>query len=110
MFDDAGNDIFDFNIKTERAKGANHDIIMDFVHGQDHIDLHDIDAKSKTLTVNDNFKFIGTKAFSHKAGELHYVKKAGFLMVEGDIDGNGKADFQIEVHGVTKLLGSDFDL
>ena len=111
LFGDAGNDIFDFNIKTETPVGAtNMDVIMDFAQGQDHIDLVDIDAKSKTAVVNDVFKFIGSKAFTKHAGELHFVTKAGFLLVEGDTDGNGKADFQIEVHGATALLGTDFVL
>jgi hypothetical protein len=76
------------------------------------MDLSNIDAKSKTKAVNDHFKFIGAKAFHHKAGELHFIKKAGFLLVEGDMDGNGKADFQIDVHGIglTKLLATDFVL
>jgi len=106
-----GTDTFNFDLKTESVKGANHDVIMDFQRVElDHIDLSDIDAKSKTMTVNDPFKFIGAKAFHHKAGELHFIKKAGFLLVEGDMDGNGKADFQIEVHGVTKLAALDFNL
>jgi Ca2+-binding RTX toxin-like protein len=106
-----GADIFDFDLKTETPKGANRDVIMDFHRVElDHIDLSDIDAKSKTKTVDDHFKFIGAKAFHHKAGELHYLKKAHFLLVEGDMDGNGKANFQIEVHGVTKLGALDFNL
>ena len=86
-------------------------MILDFNSAEgDHIDLAGIDAKSKTKTIDDHFKFIGTKAFHHKAGELHYIKKAGYLLAEGDMDGNGKADFQIEVHGVTKLGVHDFIL
>jgi Ca2+-binding RTX toxin-like protein len=105
-----GTDIFNFDVKTETVRGANRDVIMDFNHVEfDQIDLMDIDAKSKTK-VNDHFKFIGAKAFHHKAGELHYIKKAGYLLVESDLDGNGKADFQIEVHGVTKLGALDFNL
>jgi hypothetical protein len=38
------------------------------------------------------------------------VKKAGYVIVEGDINGDGRADFQIEVHNVTKLFKADFDL
>jgi serralysin len=90
LFGDAGSDTFDFNTKAESAVGAKQDIIADFVHDQDHINLRDIDANSRTQP-NDNFKFLGAKAFSKHAGELHYVKKAGFLMVEGDSDGNGTA-------------------
>ena len=48
--------------------------------------------------------------------ELHYVttNKPGTahdkVIVEGDIDGNGKADFQIELSHITKLGAGDFAL
>jgi len=48
--------------------------------------------------------------------ELHYVttNKPGTahdkVIVEGDIDGNGKADFQIELSHITKLGAGDFVL
>jgi Ca2+-binding RTX toxin-like protein len=107
----AGPDTFNFDLISETPKGTNRDVIMDFHRAElDHIDLSDIDAKSKTKTFNDHFTFIGAKAFHHKAGELHFIKKPGYLLVEGDIDGNGKADFQIEVHGITKLGALDFNL
>jgi Ca2+-binding RTX toxin-like protein len=103
-----GADIFNFDLKTETLKGgAKRDVVMDFNHFEgDHIDLSSIDAKKGAG--NQAFKFIGGKAFHDRAGELHYIKKAGFLLVEGDINGDGRADFQIEVHGVTKLGGLDF--
>jgi len=31
-------------------------------------------------------------------------------IVQGDTDGNGKADFQIEVHSATALVKADFIL
>lgn len=68
-----------------------------------------IDAKSK-IAGNQDFKFIGKANFHHKAGELHFVKHGKNVYVEGDIDGNGKADFQIQVSHVTKLAAADFDL
>jgi hypothetical protein len=37
-------------------------------------------------------------------GELHFVKHGTYVTVEGDIDGNGKADFQIDVHNLTDTL------
>ena len=111
----ADADIFDFNLKTETAKGSNRDVILDFARGVDDIDLHDIDAKSKKAG-DQAFKFIKAQAFHHKAGELHYVatNKPGTahdkVVVEGDIDGNGKADFQIELSHITKIGAGDFVL
>ena len=64
----------------------------------------------KFTAPNDHFHFIGKQDFHHKAGELHYLQRASFLVVEGDVNGDGRADFQIEVHGMTKLMVSDFNL
>jgi hypothetical protein len=41
---------------------------------------------------------------------LHYVKKAGYLLVEGDVDGDGRADFQIKLDGLTSINKYDLDL
>jgi len=60
--------------------------------------------------VDQDFHFIGAKAFHHKAGELHFVKGHGHLFVEGDVDGNGRADFRIDVHGASSLTSHDFVL
>lgn len=92
---DAGADRFDFNSKNESAVGARRDVILDFNHDQgDKIDLRDIDANSGT-NGNQAFTFIGGHAFTNTAGELRF--KTG--VVSGDINGDGRADFEIEVRG-----------
>jgi Ca2+-binding RTX toxin-like protein len=105
-----GADVFDFNLSSDSKRGAAHDKIIDFAQGTDHIDLSGIDAKKGGA--DNGFHFIRAKPFHGNAGELHFVKHHGYLMVEGDVNGDAKADFQIEVHGVglLKLLASDFDL
>ena len=54
------------------------------------------------------------RQFHHKAGELHYVEHGTYVTVEGDVNGDGKADFQIDVHNaandLTSLLKADFVL
>jgi len=108
-------DIFDFNLKTESVKGANRDVIIDFsgfLGGElDHIDLFGIDAK-KGVAGNQAFKFIGAQKFHHKLGELQikYDAASHTGIVSGDINGDGKADFQIEVHSLTALVKADFIL
>jgi Ca2+-binding RTX toxin-like protein len=92
-------DVFDFNSRTEAGKGAGRDVILDFVLGEDKIDLRTIDAK-KLDPGNDKFKWIGKQKFHGVEGELHYKVTATGVVIEGDIDGNGKADFQIELDGV----------
>jgi Ca2+-binding RTX toxin-like protein len=106
---DAGADKFNFDLKSESAKGANRDVILDFSHGEhDRIDLAGIDAK--TGGGNQRFHFIGKQGFHDEKGELHFVKKAGFVIVEGDVNGDGRADFQIQVDDVNGLRASDFVL
>jgi serralysin len=107
-------DIFDFNLKTESVKGANRDVIMDFSGVNtpsgdlDLIDLSSIDAKKGHG--NQAFHFIGHRQFHHKAGELHVLHKTGFFLVEGDTNGDGHADFQIEVLSTAALAKADFNL
>ena len=87
--------------------GSSVDTITDFSHAQaDQIDLHLIDAINGGA--DDAFSFIGSAAFSHTAGELHYVAVSGGLMVSGDVNGDGLADFQFKVQGVSSLQASDF--
>ena len=71
---------------------------------------------ARTGGADNKFVFIGTQAFHHKAGELHYVKhnNAGTAhdttVIEGDVNGNGKADFQIVLTGLHNLHSGDFVL
>jgi ELWxxDGT repeat protein len=112
----AGKDIFDFDSVKDSGKTAKtRDVITDFKHGEDKIDLSDIDAKSGTKK-NDVFKFIATAPFHDIKGEVHYFKvnnpgKAhDFTIVEADTNGDGHADFQIELSGLVKLTKTDFIL
>lgn len=107
-----GLDDFDFNAKLETGKtAATRDRISDFKHGQDDIDLRTIDANSNAGG-NQNFKFISTKAFTHLAGEVHVRYEGGGArtIVEGDVNGDSKADFMIELTGNINLSASDFIL
>ena len=110
MFGGAGRDVFDFNAITESGKtAATRDLITDFRHLYDKIDLGTIDANVK-LAGNQAFKFIATAAFTHHAGELNYTKYATTTMVSGDINGDGVADFQIMLTGAKVLTAADFVL
>jgi Ca2+-binding RTX toxin-like protein len=115
MIGGTGNDVFDFDGIVDIGKGTTRDVIKDFAHGLDDFDLRTIDASSKAGG-NQAFKFIGTKAFHKVAGELHFLKTdvAGTAsdktIVEGDINGDGKADFQIELTGLKGLTAIDFML
>ncbi|MBI4921150.1 MAG: M10 family metallopeptidase C-terminal domain-containing protein [Devosia nanyangense] len=110
-------DRFDFNSVAEIGLSlGQRDIIADFVHGTDKIDLSTIDAKIGSG--NQAFSFIAAEghSFGHHKGELIWDKQnnAGTVndrtVVSGDIDGDGVADFSIELHGLVSLTKWDFVL
>ena len=112
MAGNAQRDIFDFNLAGETGKTAfTRDVIRDFSHAQgDDIDLSTIDAKVG-IPGNQAFSFIGQGAFTGVKGQLHYkFEGPAKTIVEGDIDGNKVADFQIELTGHKLLVGGDFIL
>ena len=105
-----GADRFVFDSVAHSAVGANADRIIDFSHAEgDKIDLRPIDANTGT-SGNQAFSFIGTAAFSHHAGELHTAISGGITTVSGDVNGDGKADFDIVLTGAIHLVAGDFFL
>lgn len=110
--DDA--DVFNFDLRGETRKGAGRDVVTDFQHGIDDIDLSGIDAKKGGA--DSAFKWIGGQDFHHRKGELHFdkVNKPGQAhdktIVEGDVNGDGRADFQIQLTGLIHLTKGDFAL
>jgi Ca2+-binding RTX toxin-like protein len=103
----AGSDTFVFQALSDSVTGGGRDRIKDFVAGTDKIDLTQIDAD--TGLANDQaFSFIGAGAFSHTAGELQAKAFGANTLVSGDVDGNGKADFQILLSGSVALQAADF--
>ncbi|MGK9169541.1 M10 family metallopeptidase C-terminal domain-containing protein [Inquilinus limosus] len=105
----AGADRFVFGSVTHSTVAAA-DRIVDFSHAEgDRIDLRPIDADIGAGG-NQAFRFIGTAAFSHHAGELHYAVAGGTTTVSGDVDGDGAADFSIALTGSISLVAGDFVL
>jgi len=105
-----GADTFFFLALSDSTKKASgRDSILDFHRAEDDlIDLSAIDAKKGKG--NQEFKFIKKQDFHDKKGELRYKVKDGDAYVQGDVNGDGKADFAIVVEHVSKLKASDFDL
>lgn len=101
----AGADVFVFATLGEVGKGAGLDTIADFAVNRDQIDLSGIDA-DLAMTGNQSFDFIGSAAFTGVAGQLHYANGR----IAGDVDGDGLADFRIEVGTETGLTVGDFVL
>jgi Ca2+-binding RTX toxin-like protein len=84
------------------------DRIIDFEHGVDKIDVSDIDADISTAG-NQAFTFIGTGNFTGAAGQLRIAfTSSATYMVEGDVNGDGKADLIIDLGFPSALTQGDF--
>ncbi|MEO7221788.1 MAG: calcium-binding protein, partial [Devosia sp.] len=114
----AGKDSFDFNDIAEIGKSSSkRDIIKDFQHLSDRIDLSTIDANAFTAG-NGKFKFVATEGsrFKGVAGELIWDQKdvsgtgKDVTLVSGDINGDKIADFTLELTGLISLTKADFIL
>ena len=99
----AGADAFVFDASSQL------ETITDFVSGVDHIDISAIDAIGSTA-VHNSFRFIGSSGFDHSAGELNYSYNAtlGITVLQGDTNGDGVADFTIDLTGHLTLTIGDF--
>jgi hypothetical protein len=97
----AGADRFVF-AAGDLAALARPDTIRDFdVNGGDLIDLSALGALS----------FIGSDGFNGQgSGELRYQQQGRFTFVYGDLDGDGRADFAVQLEGVNILSEDDFVL
>jgi Ca2+-binding RTX toxin-like protein len=102
-----GHDRFAFEFAADAALGGSYrDVIQDFTHGQDVIDVSAIDAKVGTAA-HDVFSWIGTSNFSGVAGQLRYQVVGSYTVVSGDTNGDKVADFEIGLAGNLALLSSD---
>jgi len=100
LFGGADGDLFSFLSTLESGVGtANRDVVEDFEQGTDKISLNIIDANTTNGPGDDAFNMIGLFAFSGTAGELRFKFTDGSTIIEGDVNGDAKADFQIEVLG-----------
>ncbi len=108
MVGGAGNDIFRYFALADSPQ-AEADTILDFSFaagsGSDTIDLRPVDA-SALITGNQAFVWIGADAFTglgaSSARELRFeTLGGGEFRIGGDVDGDGAADFAIDVLSAT---------
>jgi choice-of-anchor C domain-containing protein len=108
----AGADTFQFKTLQDSTTGAA-DHILDFTSGTDKIDLSAIDANPSTPG-NDAFVFSNDGTFHGINGEVREFFDAahGWWVVDGDVNGDGQADFTIHVttQGNVPLVSTDFIL
>ncbi|GHC46359.1 M10 family metallopeptidase C-terminal domain-containing protein [Neogemmobacter tilapiae] len=107
----AGADHFVYVKASDATIGNVAEQIVDFSRAQgDKIDLAQMDAKAG-VSGNQAFAFIGTAAFNGTKGQLRFETNAtNQMLVQGDIDGDGNADFQFLVDGVSAMQRGDFVL
>lgn len=96
-----------FDIDESGVGAGNRDTITDFVAGEDRIEISRFDADT-TQGGNQGFDFIGAAGFSGTAGELGYVQAGANTIVQADVNGDGLADFEIELSGLLMLSAGDF--
>ncbi|MDG2570804.1 hypothetical protein P7L87_24960 [Vibrio parahaemolyticus] len=111
LYGGSGKDAFVFkSIADSTVDSSGRDTIFDFSKSQkDRIDLRAIDA-DLTSEGNQAFSFIGSVAFSKKAGELRFDKASSDTYIYGDVDGDGQADFSIHLNDAISLSKSYFIL
>ena len=97
----AGADSFVFQgCDDSPAAAALPDRIRDFTPGKDIIDLSGL--------LKGKLSFIGKEAFSGTVGELRYDANGGDVMVYADCDGDGAADFGLDLRNLAVLEAGDF--
>ena len=114
MTGNEGADTFVFESTLETGKTrSTRDVITDFTRGEDMVDLATIDAN---VLVNGDQAFIwrGEQGFTGVAGQLHFIRENNpgaandRTIIEGDVNGDRIADFQIELTGLHRLTDQDF--
>ena len=110
LYGGTGADRFVFTCTADSGTtAASRDIVGDFSHGSDRIDLSPIDANSQASGYQA-FAFIGTAAFSHQAGEARFTRSAEGVTLMLDVNGDGLADASLLLAHATWLTATDLIL
>jgi Ca2+-binding RTX toxin-like protein len=111
-------DTFRFDFLADSTVGLQRDVVRDFRKGADKIDLGLIDAH-QYIDGDQAFIYIGQDPFTKpdpnafsfgSAGQLRSFFNGTNTIVEGDVTGDAKADFQIALVGQVNLSVLDFVL
>jgi Ca2+-binding RTX toxin-like protein len=101
----SGKDIFVFtDTELGTTKRGAHDVITDFQQGTDKIDI-------SALFDGGSYGGLKAGALSGRPADAYKVgfySETGKTWLEGDTNGDGAADFVIELTGAYKLTGTDF--
>ncbi|MEB3305390.1 MAG: M10 family metallopeptidase C-terminal domain-containing protein [Cyanobacteriota bacterium] len=99
----ASRDLFVYSKAGHSGVDSRRDRIIDFVSGVDRLDLRQIDADTRKPG-QQRFRFVASAPLA-TAGQLTYNRSSGILA--GELDGKGRADFQIELTSKPALLATD---
>lgn len=100
-----GADHFVYLLASD-STGSARDTIKGFETGSDKIDLSAVDAQ-KGGTSHDAFIWLDQGAFNNVRGELHWRVDGSDVVLEADRNGDGTADFQILLTGISHLAAAD---
>ena len=104
----SGRDLYDFNAVAESGTTATtRDVITDFDHLVDDIDLMGIDANT-AIAGNQAFHWVGTAALTGAPGEVGYFTSGGNTIIRGSNDTDAAGEFQIQLNGMKTLTDDDF--
>ena len=107
-----GNDTFEYTATADSGTGSA-DTIVDFLQGQDKIDLSAIDAVAG-LAGNQAFSFIGSAAFSaaNQNGSIRwfYDEANNVTVIEVSNDADVAPEMRLQLTGRVELTANDFVL
>lgn len=102
LFGQGGNDVFRFNKASDSPANTGFDEIRDFTSGSDLLDLSRLANSTMTLSIDG--------AFSNAGPSVITQKSAGNILVLADLNGDGTADFKVQLDGLASIGAGDFIL
>ena len=111
----AGDDVFFYGafvggVAESGPATAARDVITDFVHLSDRIDLSAIDANT-SASGNQAFNFVAAPNANVVANSVTWFEVGGNTIIQADVNGNTGADLVIVLNGTGKnLAAQDFVL
>ena len=106
LFGNAGADTFDFDVASDSAVGAQRDVIGNFAHGLDRIDVSPIDVR---VGQAGNQAFIGGGQFDGE-GQIRVAVIDGKAVLQLNTAGTSGAEMEIGFNNLTSLTVDDFIL
>jgi pectate lyase len=102
----AGRDFFIHGSVAESPAGNDRDLITDFTFG-DRFDLRGVDADDR-LPGDQAFAWLGDGAFGGSPGSVRTIQEATRTIISADVDGDRRADLEIELAGSHELGTGNF--